>query len=184
MSTRRIAVLVGSLHSQSINRRLARAVEALAPASLQFVDVRIDDLPLYRQDFDPAYPAAAARFKSDIEAADGLLFVTPEFNRSLPGALKNALDIGSRPFGKNSFAGKPGAVIGTSPGAVGTALAQQHLRSVLHYLDVPVLGQPEAYLQFKQDLISEKGEISNESTRKFLRGFVDRYAAWIEQILG
>jgi chromate reductase len=181
MTAHRIALFIGSLRKDSYNRRLARAVEKLAPASLQFTEVRIDDLPLYSQDFDQHYPAPAARLKQEVEAADALLFVTPEYNRSIPGVLKNALDIGSRPWGTNSFAGKPGAVIGTSPGAVGTALAQQHLRNVLAYLDVPLLGQPEVFLQFKDGLIAPDGEIANESTRKFLQGFIERYVAWIER---
>lgn len=182
MTPPRIAVLVGSPRKDSFNRRLARALATLAQPRLRFDEIRIDDLPLYCQDFDPAYPAPAARFKADIEAADALLFVTPEYNRSVPGVLKNAIDIGSRPWGKNSFAGKPGAVVGTSPGAVGTAVAQQHLRGILAYLDVTMLGQPEVYLQFKDDLIAETGEIRNDSTRDFLRGFVDRYAAWVERL--
>jgi len=175
-----VAVLIGSLRKDSFNRRLARALAKLAHPRLQFNEIRIDDLPLYSQDFDPEYPEPAARFKRDIEAAEALLFVTPEYNRSVPGVLKNAIDIGSRPWGKNAFAGKPGAVVGTSPGTIGTALAQQHLRGILAYLDVPVLAQPEVYLQFKENLISETGEIGNDSTRDFLREFIDRYIAWVE----
>jgi len=181
MTPLRIAVLVGSLRKDSYNRRLARALAKLAQPRLRLDEIRIDDLPLYSQDFDAAYPEPAARFKTEIEAAAGLLFVTPEYNRSVPGVLKNAIDIGSRPWGKNSFAGKPGALIGTSPGAIGTALAQQHLRGILGYLDVPLLGQPEVYLQFKENLISESGEIGNDATRDFLRGFVERYVAWVER---
>ena len=183
MSDIKIAVLVGSLRKDSFNRRLALAVERLAPAGFVFTHVRLDDLPLYSQDFDDAYPTEAARLKSDIEAADALLFVTPEYNRSIPGVLKNALDIASRPWGSNSFAGKPGAVIGTSIGAAGTALAQQHLRNILSYLDVAVLAQPEVFVQFKDELIAPDGSIANESTRAFLQGFVDRYASWVQQIL-
>jgi chromate reductase len=181
MSQLKIAVFVGSLRKDSFNRRLARAVEKLAPAEFTFNHVRIDDLPLYSQDFDAAYPAVASRLKKEVESADGLLFVTPEYNRSIPGVLKNAIDIASRPWGTNSFAGKPGAVIGASIGAGGTALAQQHLRNVLAYLDVPVLGQPEVFIHFKDELIADDGTISNDGSRKFLQGFVDSYVAWIKR---
>ena len=179
MKPLKIAVFVGSLRRDSFNRRLARAVEKLAPAELVFEHVRIDDLPLYSQDFDATYPAVASRLKKDVEAADALLFVTPEYNRSVPGVLKNAIDIASRPWGTNSFAGKPAAVIGTSIGSTGSALAQQHLRNILAYLDVPMLAQPEVFVHFKDDLIADDGSIANDSTRKFLQGFVDRYVDWI-----
>ncbi len=181
MSQTRIAVFVGSLREGSFNRRLARAVEKLAPSDFTFNEVRIDDLPLYTQDFDADYPAVATRLKQDIEAAAAVLFVTPEYNRSIPGVLKNAIDIASRPWGTNSLAGKPGAVIGTSIGSTGTALAQQHLRNVLAYLDVPTLAQPEVFIHFKDDLIAEDGSIANDGTRKFLQGFVDSYAAWVRR---
>jgi len=150
---------------------------------MTFEHVRIDDLPLYNQDFDADYPAACKRLKQQVEAANALLFVTPEYNRSIPGVLKNALDIGSRPWGTNSFAGKPGAVIGASIGATGSALAQQHLRNVLAYLDVPLLGQPEVFIKFTDGLIDAEGNIGNEGTRKFVQGFVDRYAAWLRTLL-
>jgi chromate reductase len=181
MSELNIAVIVGSLREESVNRRLARAVEKLAPPSFAFKHVRIDDLPPYSQDFDNDYPAVANRLKKDIEAADGLLFVTPEYNRSIPGVLKNAIDIASRPWGKNSFAGKPAAVIGTSIGAPGAAMAQQHLRNVLAYLDVPTLAQPEVYIQFKDDLIAQDGTIGNQDTAKFVQGFVDQYVSWVKR---
>jgi chromate reductase len=184
MPQRRIGLFVGSLRRESFNRRLALAVARLAPSDLVFEEIRIDDLPLYCQDFDAAYPPAAARLKTEVERADALLFVTPEYNRSIPGALKNALDIGSRPWGKNSFAGKPAAVLGTSPGAIGTALAQQHLRSILAYLDVAVLGQPEVYIRFEEGLVTDQGEIGTEATRKFLQGFVDRYVQWLDRLGG
>jgi chromate reductase len=138
-------------------------------------------MPLYSQDFDTDYPPVARRLKQAIEAADALLFVTPEYNRSMPGVLKNAIDIASRPWGTNSFAGKPGAVIGTSIGSTGTALAQQHLRNVAAYLDVPMLAQPEVFIHFKDDLIGADGAIAREDTQKFLQGFVDRYAAWVKR---
>jgi len=176
----KVAVLVGSLRKDSFNRRLARAVEKLAPDEMAFEHVDIGGLPLYDQDFDADYPAPCQRLKQQIEAADALLFVTPEYNRSMPGVLKNAIDIASRPWGTNSFAGKPGAVIGASIGATGSALAQQHLRNVLAYLDVPLLGQPEVFVQFKDDgPVNAQGDITVDSTRKFLQGFVDRYVQWV-----
>lgn len=184
MSQIKIATFVGSLRKDSFNRRLARAVEKLAPAEFAFKHVQIDNLPLYSQDFDADYPAIATQLKKDIEAVDGLLFVTPEYNRSIPGVLKNAIDIASRPWGTNSFAGKPGAVIGTSIGSTGTALAQQHLRNVLAYLDVPMLAQPEVFIHFKDDLIAEDGSIGSDGTRKFLQGFVDTYVAWVKRFAG
>jgi chromate reductase len=183
MNECKVAVLVGSLRRDSYNRRLARAVEKLAPGKLKFEHVRIDDLPLYTQDFDADYPENARRLKRDIESAQALLFVTPEYNRSVPGVLKNAIDIASRPWGKNSFAGKPGAVLGTSIGAIGTAIAQHHLRSSLAYLDVPTLGQPEVYLHFHDDIIAPDGSIKNDSTRGFLQGFVDAYVGWVERFV-
>lgn len=179
-----VAVLVGSLRKDSFNRQLAGAVEKLAPQGIAFRHVRIDDLPLYNQDFDASYPAEAARLKQQIEAADALLFVTPEYNRSIPGVLKNAIDIGSRPWGKNSFAGKPAGVIGISVGQIGTALAQQHLRNVLAYLDVPTLGQPEVFLQHKDGFFDADGGIANEDTRKFLQGWMDKYAAFVGAAAG
>jgi chromate reductase, NAD(P)H dehydrogenase (quinone) len=181
MSQLKIAVFVGSLRMDSYNRRLARAVERLAPEEFAFRHVQINDLPLYSQDFDAAYPAVATRLKKDVESADGLLFVTPEYNRSIPGVLKNAIDIASRPWGTNSFAGKPTGVIGTSIGSTGTALAQQHLRNVLAYLDAPTLAQPEVFIQFKDELIADDGSIGNEGSRKFLQGFVDNYVAWVRR---
>jgi chromate reductase len=180
MATLSVAVFVGSLRKASINRRLALAVQRLAPDDLRFEPVAIDSLPLYNQDFDGDYPAAYRSLKQQVEAADALLFVTPEYNRSIPGVLKNALDIASRPWGTNSFAGKPGGVIGASIGSTGSALAQQHLRNVLAYLDVAVLAQPEVFVHFKSDeLIDAQGQIASEDTRKFLQGYVDRYAAWV-----
>jgi chromate reductase len=159
-------------------------VEKLAPQELAFEHVRIDDLPLYDQDFDGDYPPRCQQLKAQIKAADALLFATPEYNRSVPGVLKNAIDIASRPYGTSAFAGKPGAVIGASVGATGSALAQQHLRNTLAYLDVPLLGQPEVFVQFKDDgPVDAHGEITVDSTRKFLQGFVDRYVQWVHCIL-
>ncbi len=180
----KIAVFVGSLRQDSYNRILARAVEKLMPNEIRFVYIRIGDLPLYSQDFDGDYPAIARRLKKDVESADALLFVTPEYNRSIPGVLKNAIDIASRPWGTNSFAGKPGAVLGTSTSAMGSALAQQHLRNVLAYLDAPVLAQPEIFIQFKDGLIGADGAINNEGTKKLLEDFVARYVAWVKRFRG
>lgn len=179
MSKTKVAVIVGSLRKDSFNRKLAKAIEKLAPVDYEFEHIRIDNLPLYNQDFDEAYPDEPARLKKQVEAADAVLFVTPEYNRSVPGVLKNAIDIASRPWGTNSFAGKPAGVLGISVGTIGTALAQQHLRNILAYLDVPTLGQPEVFLQFSNNLVDDDGNISNDDTRKFLQGWVDRYVAWV-----
>ncbi|MFM0740808.1 NAD(P)H-dependent oxidoreductase [Paraburkholderia xenovorans] len=175
-----IAVVVGSLRRESFNRQLAQAVISLAPADFTFEFIDIGGLPLYSQDYDADYPEVAKNLKQRVKAADGLLFVTPEYNRSIPGVLKNALDWGSRPWGTNSWGNKPGAVIGTSLGATGTALAQQHLRNVLGYLDVATLAQPEVFIKHDATAINEKGEILNDGTRKFLQSFVDRYVAWVK----
>lgn len=179
-----IAVIVGSLRKDSFNRQLARAVTSLAPADFSFDFVDIGVLPLYSQDYDADFPEVARKFKQQIEAADALLVVTPEYNRSMPGVLKNAIDWGSRPWGKNSWSGKPGAVLGTSLGATGTALAQQHLRNVMAYLDVALLGQPEMFIKHDASKIDEKGEIIDDDMRNFLQLFVDRYAAWVHHQLG
>ena len=179
---RKIAVVVGSIRKESINRKLAKALIRLAPKDLECELVRIDDLPVFNQDHDQDPPQQVARVKAQIVAANAILFVTPEHNRSLPTALKNVLDWVSRPYGKNLWAGKPAGVAGASVGAVGTAVAQAHLRAVLGYLDVPTLGQPEVYVQFTKDLIDDDGNVSNDGTRKFLQSFVDRYAAWIAKL--
>jgi len=183
MSKYQIAVIVGSLRKDSFNRKLANAIVALAPSEYSFKQVEIGDLPLYNQDDDANQAASVKRLKADIAAARGLLFVTPEYNRSIPGVLKNALDHASRPYGQSVWAGKPAGVIGISVGATGTALAQQHLRNVLAYLDVPTLGQPEVFLQAKEGLFDDNGNIGPDS-RKFLQGWVDRYVAWIKLHLG
>lgn len=182
MDIRKIGVLVGSVRRESINRKLARALIRLAPDDLRCEIVRIDDLPVYNQDDDEADIASVARLRQEVAGKDGILFVTPEHNRSIPTALKNALDWASRPYGQNKWAGKPAGLIGASPGAVGTAAVQQHLRAVLGYLDMPTLGQPEAFIQFKDELVDENGEVSVASTREFLQDFIDRYAEWVEKI--
>ena len=178
---RTVAIIVGSIRKESINLKLAKALVKLAPNDFDCDFIRIDDLPVYNQDLDQSPPEAVSRTKSQIAAAKALLFVTPEHNRSLPTALKNVLDWVSRPYGKNLWAGKPAGIAGASIGAIGTAVAQAHLRSVLGYLDVPTLGQPEVYIQFSQGLVDEDGNITNESTKSFLQNFVKCYAEWISK---
>jgi chromate reductase len=180
MSQYQIAVVVGSLRHDSYNRRLATAVSRLAPSDFLFEEVGIGDLPLYNQDDDAAPADSVRRLKAEIAAAQGLLFVTPEYNRSLPGVLKNAIDHASRPYGQSAWAGKPAGVLGASVGAIGTAMAQQHLRNILAYLDVPTLGQPEAFIHAKEGLFDEAGNIG-EGSRKFLQSWVDRYVAWVKK---
>lgn len=182
MMTRKIGVVVGSARKDSINRKLAKALIKLAPANLQCEILRIDDLPLFNQDTEQAPIEAVARLRREVADADGIVFVTPEYNRSVPALLKNALDWASRPYGENKWVGKPAGIVGASPGAIGTAAVQQHLRSVLGYLDMPTLGQPEVFIQFKDGLIDDQGEISADSTKKFLQGFIDRYAEWVERL--
>lgn len=178
MANLSVAVIVGSLRKDSFNRKLAEALVKLAPEDVSFDILRIDDLPLYNQDDDANQAESVLRLKREIKAADGLLFVTPEYNRSVPGVLKNAIDHASRPYGDSAFSGKPAGVLGVSVGAIGTALAQQHLRNVLAYLDVPTLGQPEAFLNASNNLFTSDGEISEDS-RDFLKGWLDRFLAHV-----
>jgi chromate reductase len=180
MSTPRIGIIIGSLRAGSFNRQLAHAVEELAGDRFQFDVIGIGDLPLYNQDDDASFPAACVRFKQQIDACDALLFVTPEYNRSIPGVLKNAIDIGTRPAGSNSFAGKRAAVIGTSPGAHGTVSSQQHLRNVLAAVDLEVLAQPEIAVQFREGLFDASGRIVDERLHKRLELFLQRFAAWLD----
>lgn len=180
MSITKITVLVGSLRKDSFNRKLATGLARLAPADFMFDVVEIGDLPLYNQDDDANQAPQVKRLKAAIAAADGLLFVTPEYNRSVPGVLKNAIDHASRPYGQSAWGGKPAGVIGVSVGAIGTALAQQHLRNVLAYLDVPTLGAPEAFIQAKDGLFEVDGSIGAAS-RQFLQGWMDRYVAWVRK---
>ncbi|CAN5306402.1 NAD(P)H-dependent oxidoreductase [soil metagenome] len=175
-----IAVVVGSLRKDSFNKKLAGALEKLFPADFSFTHVRIDDLPLYNQDDDGNPPAQVTRMKQEIMAAQGVLFVTPEYNRSIPGVLKNAIDHASRPYGKSAWNGKPAGVMGASVGPIGTAMAQQHLRNILAYLNMPTLGQPEAFIHNKEGLYDEAGNIG-EASLKFLQGWVDAYAGWIKK---
>jgi chromate reductase len=173
-----IAVVVGSLRRESFNRRLATALARLAPTDFSFHPAEIGDLPLYSQDDDGSPAQPVRRLKSEIAAAAGLLFVTAEYNRSIPGVLKNAIDHASRPYGQNAWAGKPAGVLGVSVGAIGTAVAQQHLRTVLAYLDVPTLGQPEAFIQMKDGLFDDAGNVG-EGSRKFLQTWMDKYVAFV-----
>lgn len=176
-----IAVIVGSNSRDSINRKLARALARLGAGKFEAYFARIDDLPMYNQDNEGNLPAEVARFKQDIARADGVLFVTPEHDRSIPAVLKNAIDWGARPYGTSVWADKPAFITGTSPGAIGSALAQQHLRNILVSLGAILLGG-EAYVTFKPNLIDEHGNVGDESTQKFLQGFVDRFAALVERL--
>lgn len=180
MSKYQIAVLVGSLRQNSLNRKLASAVVKLAPAEFSFKQVQIGDLPLYNQDDDANPAESIKRLKNEIKNAQGLLFVTPEYNRSVPGVLKNAIDHASRPYGQSAWAGKPAGVLGASPGAMGTALAQQHLRNILAHLDMPTLGQPEAFIHAKEGLFDEAGNIGADN-KKFMQNWMDKYVAWVKK---
>jgi chromate reductase len=181
MSTYPIALVVGSLRRESINCRFAGALIKLAPADFSFAPVEIGDLPLYNQDHDAAPAEPVKRVKAQIVAARGLLFVSPEYNRSIPGVLKNALDHASRPYGQNAWKGKPAGVIGVAGGAIGTALMQQHLRNVLAYLDVSVLGQPEAFIQMKEGFYDAAGNIGPAS-HDFLKRWMNEYAAFVRKL--
>ncbi|OGB11444.1 MAG: NADPH-dependent FMN reductase [Burkholderiales bacterium RIFCSPHIGHO2_12_FULL_61_11] len=180
MAQYNIAVIVGSLRKDSFNKKFASALEKLFPADFSLTRVRIDDLPLYNQDDDDHPSAMVTRLKGEIKVAQGLLFVTPEYNRSVSGVLKNAIDHASRPYGKSAWDGKPAGVIGVSVGATGTAMAQQHLRNILAYLNVPTLGQPEAFIQNQDGLYDAAGNIGQASL-KFLQGWVDQYVAWVKK---
>lgn len=178
-----VAVLIGSLRKASLNRKVAQALAELAPSSLKLKVVEIGELPLYNEDIDVDPPAAYSRFREQVKDTQGLLFVTPEYNRSVPGALKNAIDVGSRPYGQSVFSGKPGAVISVSPGAVGGFGANHHLRQSLVFLDVPCMQQPEAYVGGAASLFDEQGTLS-EQARPFLQGFIDSYARWVARHQG
>uniref|UniRef100_UPI0039C920DB NADPH-dependent FMN reductase n=1 Tax=Terrimesophilobacter sp. TaxID=2906435 RepID=UPI0039C920DB len=178
-----VGYFVGSLSSESINRRLSKALVALAPPELEFTEIRIGELPLYNRDLDADYPPVAREFKAAIAAKDAVLFVTPEYNRSIPGALKNAIDWASRPYGTNSFTGKPSAVIGASTGAIGTAVAQQNLRSVMSFCNSPQMGAPEAYIQMTPGLVTDDGEVTNDGTRDFLANYMNEFSIFIQRVL-
>jgi chromate reductase, NAD(P)H dehydrogenase (quinone) len=178
-----VGFIVGSLSTESINRTLAKALIQLAPKHLKFVEIPIRDLPLYNRDFDADYPPEGRSLKEAIAAVDAVLFVTPEYNRGIPGCLKNAIDWASRPHGTNSFAGKPSAMIGASPGKIGTAVGQQSLRSVLSFCDSPLMGAPEAYLQLTPGLLTDAGEVTNKGTEQFLRDFMEAFEVFVARVL-
>jgi len=183
MTRFKVGYLVGSLATGSINRKLAKALTRLGSDKMDFAEISFRDLPLYSYDYDADYPEVARTFKAAIKASDAILFVTPEYNRSIPGGLKNAIDWASRPYGTNAFTRKPSAVIGTSPGAIGTAVAQQSLRSVLSFCNAPQMNAPEAYIQFKPGLITDEGEVTVESTEAFLRDYMAQFHVFIERVL-
>ena len=183
MNTYKVGYLIGSLAAGSINRLLAKALVRLAPRELVLNEIAFKDLPLYSYDYDANYPPTAVQFKDAIAAVDAVVFVTPEYNRSIPGGLKNAIDWASRPYGTNSFAHKPSAVIGASTGKLGTAIAQQNLRSVLGFCNSPQMNAPEAYIQFTPGLVTDDGEVTVQSTEKFLRKFMSEYADFVCRVL-
>ena len=182
MTDIKVGYFVGSLSSKSINRLLAKALVGLAPAQLQMTEISFKDLPLYNYDYDANFPPVAMAFKDALSAVDAVLFVTPEYNRSIPGGLKNAIDWASRPWGKNSFTRKPTAVIGTSTGKIGTAIAQTHLRSIMAFCNSPLMNSIEAYIQFERGLITEDGQVTNKSTEDFLRNYMTEFHAFIERV--
>lgn len=177
-----VGYFVGSLATASINRLLAKALVRLAPEGLEMTEIPFKDLPLYSYDYDANYPPVAVAFKEAIAAVDAVLFVTPEYNRSIPGALKNAIDWASRPYGKNAFSRKPSAVIGTSPGKIGTAIGQQHLRSILAFCNSPQMNSIEAYIQFERGLIGEDGVVTNKSTEEFLRKYMAEFQGFVRRV--
>lgn len=182
MTVHKVGYLVGSLSKDSINRKLATALIGLAPDNLAFEEIPIKGLPLYNRDLDDDYPAEARALKEQVAGVDALLFVTPEYNRDIPGGLKNAIDWASRPFGQNSFARKPSAVIGASPGNIGTAVAQQNLRSVLGFCDSPQMNAPEAYIKFTEGLVDNEGRVTDADTREFLRGFIANFGEFVTRV--
>jgi len=178
-----VGYLIGSLSVHSINRRLSKALIRLAPADLQFTEIEIKDLPLYNRDLDEDYPVVAREFKAQLNSVDALLFITPEYNRGVPGVLKNALDWASRPWGTNALTGKPSAVIGASSGAIGTALAQQSLRGTLAFCNAPQMTAPEAYIHMTPGLIADDGKVTNEGTEEFLRVYMAEFHQYILRVL-
>ena len=178
-----VGYFVGSRAKGSINRKLAKALVRLAPTELQMREISFGDLPLYSYEYDADYPPVAREMKAAIAAVDAVLFVTPEYNRSIPGGLKNAIDWASRPYGENSFTRKPSAIIGASPGAIGTAVGQQHLKSILSFCNSPMMNAIEAYIQFTPDLISDDGQVSVQSTETFLRNYMVEFRDFIRRVL-
>src|SRR5688572_22833629 len=181
---KQIGYVIGSLRKESHNRKLANALIKLGPPDFNFKELRIGDLPLYNQDDDRSQAPEVQRFKSELRAVDAVMFVTPEYNRSIPGVLKNAIDHASRPYGQSAWAGKPAGVIGASIGQIGTAVAQLHLRTILAALDMPTLGLPEVYIQVKEGFFDDAGNFANPETRKFLHGWMDKYVAWVKRLTG
>src|SRR5690606_1103348 len=178
-----IALFIGSLRRGSLNRKLAKALKRLGPKDWRYDEIEFDHLPFYDQDAADPFPDSAKQIKRRIEKCDALIFVTPEYNRSVPGGLKNAIDWASRPIGENSFAGKPTLVSGASPGNISTAVAQQHLRTMLGYLDAPAMGQPEVFIRFQpEDLITDDGEVTVASTEKFLKQVMSEFAEWVKTV--
>ncbi|PWL19242.1 ACP phosphodiesterase [Falsochrobactrum shanghaiense] len=182
MTKHKVGYFVGSLAKGSINRKLALALVQLAPAELEMQEISFRDLPLYSYDYDADYPKVARDFKEAIAAVDAVLFVTPEYNRSIPGGLKNAIDWASRPWGQNSFTRKPSGIIGTSPGSIGTAVGQQHLKTILSFCNSPMMNAIEAYIHFTPDLISDDGVVSSESTRDFLANYMSEFNNFINRV--
>jgi chromate reductase len=182
MTTQKVGYFVGSLAKASINRLLATALVRLSPPELQLQEIPIGDLPLYNHDYDADYPPVARKFKDAIAASDAVLFVTPEYNRSIPGSLKNAIDWASRPYGQNAFARKPSAVIGTSPGKIGTAVGQQHLRSILAFCNSPQMTAIEAYIQFVPGLIDGEGQVADVMVEDFLRNYMTEFHRFIVRV--
>ena len=182
MTRYKVGYFVGSLATNSINRLLASALVRLAPDELDMTEIPFKDLPLYSYDYDANYPPVATAFKNAIAAVDAVLFVTPEYNRSIPGGLKNAIDWASRPYGENAFTRKPSAVIGASPGKIGTAVGQQHLRSILAFCNSPLMNSIEAYIHFEPGLIAADGAVTNASTEEFLRNYMAEYLGFIERV--
>jgi chromate reductase, NAD(P)H dehydrogenase (quinone) len=181
--TYQVGYFIGSLSKRSINRKLAEALIRLAPPRLRFTEIPIGSLPLYNRDLDDDFPASATELKEAIAAVDAVLFITPEYNRDIPGSLKNAIDWASRPFGQNSFDRKPSAMIGASPGKIGTAVAQQNLRSILSYCNSPQMNAPEAYIQLEPGVISDAGDVTDSSTAKFLTEYLNAFEDFIIRVL-
>lgn len=179
--TKKIAVLVGSLRKESLNLKMAKVLQSLASSALELNIIPIGELPLYNEELDEQkpIPTAYTQFREQMKKCDGVLFVTPEYNRSIPGVLKNAIDVGSRPYGQSIWSGKPGAIISVSPGAIGGFGANHHLRQCMVFLDVPTMQQPEAYIGQAGNLFNDKGELANPDTKQFLRQFMERYAQWV-----
>jgi chromate reductase len=181
---KQIGYIIGSLRKESHNRKLANALIKLGPPDFNFKELRIGDLPLYNQDDDRSQAPEVQRLKSELRAVDALIFFTPEYNRSIPGVLKNAIDHASRPYGQSAWAGKPAGVMGASIGPISTAVAQLHLRTILAALDMPTLGLPEVYIQVKDGFFDDAGSFASADTRKFLHGWMDKYAAWVKRLTG